>query len=120
MNMRSMDSVWTRWRLIWLAVGGIGAIVLVSVIWQPERVLEFPREGVLQWGIVIVLLAVGLTAAVLDESSQAVAFALYALGYVLFLSVSRPITELFATVGVVVCFALATALVVAGPLANRA
>lgn len=107
-----MGGVWTRWRPLWLGVAGIASLVVIFGIWQPERVLEFPREDVLHWGIVTVFLTVGLIAAVLDESSHAVAFALYALGYVLFLSATNSITQ-FATVGAVVCFALGTALVVA-------
>ncbi|UPM42598.1 hypothetical protein [Halocatena salina] len=85
-----------------LVVFALGACAIL--LWQPEMIADFPRDQFLDGYVVSGLLLIGLTAAGCGETTDALTFGLYALGYGILVapSLSTEITVL----GAITCFSL--------------
>lgn len=99
------SGVWCRQRrairggLVAFAVGA-GAILL----WQPELIADFPRDQFLDGYVVSGLLVLGLIAAGCGETTEALTFGLYGLGYGVL--VAPLLSTEMATLGALACFSL--------------
>lgn len=89
--------------LVAFAVGA-GAILL----WRPELIADFPRDQFVDGYVVSGLLVIGLIAAGCGETTDALTFGLYALGYGILVAPQLP-TEI-AILGAITCFSLTVVL----------
>lgn len=85
-----------------LVVFALGASAIL--LWQPELIADFPRNQFLDGYVVSGLLGLGLVAAGCGETTEALMFGLYALGYGIL--VAPFLSTEIAILGAITCFLL--------------